>query len=37
LLFAHQQIPLGIPQAQYGVCRTYANFLCMVQYYADSE
>jgi hypothetical protein len=32
LLFAHQQIPLGVPQAQYGVCRTYAN-----QYYADSE
>jgi hypothetical protein len=30
LLFAHQQIPLGVPQAQNGVCRTYANFLCMV-------
>jgi hypothetical protein len=37
LLFAHQQIPLGVPQAQYGVCRTYANFLCMVQYNANSE
>ncbi len=26
----HQQIPLGVPQAQYGVCRTYSNFLCIV-------
>ncbi len=41
LLFAHQQIPLGVPQAQYGVCRTYANFFFFLhgtyQYYADSD
>ncbi len=30
LLFAHQQIPFGVPQGQNGVCRTYTNFLCMV-------
>jgi hypothetical protein len=30
LLFAHQQIPLGVPKAQYKCAETTPTFLCMV-------
>jgi hypothetical protein len=37
LLFAHQQIPLGVPQAQYKCAETTPTFFAWHQYYADSE
>jgi hypothetical protein len=37
LLFAYQQIPLGVPQAQYKCAETTPTFFACYQYYADSE
>jgi hypothetical protein len=37
LLFAHQQIPLGVPQAQNKCAETTPTFFARYQFYADSE
>jgi hypothetical protein len=37
LLFAHQQIPLGVPQAQNKCAETTPTFFAWYQFYADSE
>jgi hypothetical protein len=37
LLFAHQQTPLGVPQAQNKCAETMPTFFAWYQFYADSE
>jgi hypothetical protein len=37
LLFAHQQIALGVPQAQNKCAETTPTFFAWYQFYADSE